>query len=179
MQQIFNIPKKEVMDIYLQKTATEKGYIIKGLDSPEIQWKSLELLYGQMPKALKESADTLINKVKLLDETFKTKTINSDFFKNIKDFENAYKRQDLSGLEKRKKEQIDMISGDSSLSNIMIDQTMYFLIRERNFSWIEKIPKLISNQPTMIGVGACHLYGKDGLISLLRQRGYKLERVKN
>jgi len=43
---------------------------------------------------------------------------------------------------------------------------------------MEKIPELIANQPTMIGVGVMLLCGKDGLINLLRQKGYKLDVVK-
>ena len=98
--------------------------------------------------------------------------------RSIRDFENAYKHQDLYGLEKYKKEQIDMINVDDNFSSLFIDQSMSFLLNERSLSWSEIIPELISNKPTMIAVGACHLCGKDGLINLLRQKGYSLERVK-
>ena len=180
MKQVFNDSEKENMDIHLQKIAREKGYMVKGLDSPDILFKSLESLYGNtpMPLSLQESADTLINNVKRIDEMYETEHVNSEFVRNIRDFENAYKRQDLSGLEKYKKEQVDMVNENNSLSNVITGQSMSFLLEERNFYWMEKIPELITNQPTMIGVGACHLYGKDGLINLLRHKGYKLEVVK-
>ena len=180
MQQVFNVSKKEIMDVYLQKIAMKKGYRLKGLDSSEIQLKLLELLYGKtpLPQSLQESADTLINNIKRLDEIYKPGLVNSEFAKSIVNFENAYKRQDLSGIVKYKKEQMDIINKDNSLSNIIIDQTMSFLLNERNSSWMEKIPELISSQPTMIGVGVLHLCGEDGLINLLRQKGYRLEIVK-
>jgi len=179
MQQIFNVPKKETMDIYLQKVAWKKGYTVKGLDTPEMRVKSLELINGTtpLPQSLRESADTLINNIKQLDKTLNAKEVNPELIKNMKNFENAYKIQDLLAMEKYKKEQIDMIRNDSNLPND-IDQNMSFLIDERSSSWMEKIPELISNQPTMIGVGAMHLCGKDGLINLLREKGYILEVVK-
>jgi len=179
-QQVYNVSKKEIMDIYLPKLAEGKGCVVKGLDSPEILLKSFELLFGKtpLPQSLQESADTLIHNIKKIDSLFNPKRANQKLVRNTRNFEDAYKRQDLSGLEKYKKEQLDIIKGDSSLSAISVDQTMSFLLKERNSSWIEKIPELISNQSTMIAVGALHLCGKDGLINLLREKGYKLEVVK-
>jgi len=175
IQQVFNIPKRETMDLYLQKTAKSKGDTVKGLDSPDIVFKSLELLYGNapLPQSLQESADTLINNTKKNDKTSKPEYFSLELVRNIKDFESAYKRQDLLELQNYKKEQIEMLK---KIQNIKID--MDFLLEERSLSWAEKIPELISSQPTMIGVGVMHLCGKDGLINLLRQKGYQLERVK-
>ena len=174
MQQVFGVSKKETMDIYLLKSARNKEYTVKGLDSPDIQIKTFELLYGDtpLPQSLQESADTLINKMKSIEAALNPKHYGQELAENIINFENAYKRQDLSGLEKYKKEQLDMMK-DASVS---VD--MDFLLEGRSLSWMETIPELISSQPTMIGVGACHLYGKDGLINLLRQKGYQLEIVK-
>ena len=174
LQSVLNVPKKEVMDFYLQKIARNKGYTIKGLDSSDILMKSFELLYGTtpLPQSLQESADTLINNIKRLDKTLKS-VYSPKFVRNIKNFDNAYKHQDLFGLEKYKKEQIEMMK---NISNLTFD--MDFLLKERSLLWVEKIPELISSQSTMIGVGAMHLCGKDGLISLLRQKGYQLEIVK-
>jgi len=180
MQQVYNVSKKETIDIYLLKLAEGKGCIVKGLDSPEILLKSFELLFGKtpLPQSLQESADTLIHNIKRIDSLLNPKRANQKLVRNTRNFEDAYKRQDLSGLEKSKKEQLDIIKGDSSFSAMNLDQSMSFLSKERNSSWMEKIPELISNQPTMIAVGALHLCGKDGLINLLREKGYKLEVVK-
>ena len=179
-QRVFNVPEKKIMDVHLQKIAKEKGYAIKGLDSPDILLKSHELIYGNtpLPQSLQESADTLISNIKRIDAILKPEHFDAELIRCIRDFNDAYKRQDLSGLEKYKKEQIDMINENSSLSFINIDQKMSFLLKERNLFWVEKIPELISSQPTMIGVGAVHLCGKEGLVHLLRQKGYRLEVVK-
>ncbi|HEU4343084.1 MAG TPA: TraB/GumN family protein [Candidatus Binatia bacterium] len=50
------------------------------------------------------------------------------------------------------------------------------LMVDRNRRWLPKIEQIIQQgERTMIVVGAAHLVGKDGLISLLRARGYKVE----
>ncbi len=46
------------------------------------------------------------------------------------------------------------------------------LLRVRNEAWMEKIPEMLAAQPTFIAVGARHLPGKDGLIAMLREKGY-------
>jgi len=180
MQQVYNVSQKETMDFYLLKAAQGKGCIVEDLDSPEILLISFELLSGKtpLPQSLQESADTLIHNIKRIDSLLNPKRANHKLLRSTKNFEDAYKRQDLSGLERYKKEQLYIIKGDSSLSNVNIDQNMSYLLKERNLSWLEKIPELISNQSTMIAVGALHLCGKDGLINLLREKGYILEVVK-
>ncbi len=48
----------------------------------------------------------------------------------------------------------------------------------RNANWIPAIEKSISVTPTFIGVGAAHLGGKKGVVSLLRAKGYILTPIK-
>jgi hypothetical protein len=44
--------------------------------------------------------------------------------------------------------------------------------------WIPKIDRLLqSNETYFVIVGAGHLGGPDGLLALLRQRGYKVEQL--
>ena len=52
------------------------------------------------------------------------------------------------------------------------------MVDERNANWIPVIEKNIAVTPSFIGVGAGHLGGKNGVISLLRARGYKLTPIK-
>ena len=51
------------------------------------------------------------------------------------------------------------------------------LIATRNRNWLPKIQQALSQQPTTIAVGALHLFGKQGLIELLRQKGYTIDAV--
>ncbi|UOO91948.1 TraB/GumN family protein [Vitreoscilla stercoraria] len=51
------------------------------------------------------------------------------------------------------------------------------LLAQRNRAWMPKMERHFKQQPTTVAVGAAHLFGKDGLIVLLRERGFKVESV--
>jgi uncharacterized protein YbaP (TraB family) len=52
------------------------------------------------------------------------------------------------------------------------------LIIKRNHNWIPLIEKAIADKPSFFAVGAGHLGGSEGVIALLRKRGYTLTPVK-
>lgn len=52
------------------------------------------------------------------------------------------------------------------------------LLVNRNKNWIPKIEAVAKEKPTFFGVGAAHLGGDEGVIMLLRKKGYKVEAVK-
>jgi uncharacterized protein YbaP (TraB family) len=52
------------------------------------------------------------------------------------------------------------------------------VIVKRNYGMAKQADSLIRIRPTFIGVGAAHLPGKEGVIHLLRERGYTLRPVK-
>ncbi|PJE46902.1 MAG: hypothetical protein CUR34_05060 [Sediminibacterium sp.] len=55
------------------------------------------------------------------------------------------------------------------------EQTMLI---KRNKNWIPSIIHSIQIQPTFFAVGAAHLGGKEGVIDLLKEKGYQLTPVK-
>ena len=48
-------------------------------------------------------------------------------------------------------------------------------INERNLNWIEKLVKMIPEHACLVYVGAGHLPGDQGLLQLLRERGFTVE----
>ncbi len=52
------------------------------------------------------------------------------------------------------------------------------LLGERNKNWISRIGTHVRAEPSFIAVGAGHLGGKNGVISLLRKEGYELRALK-
>ena len=52
------------------------------------------------------------------------------------------------------------------------------LLTQRNKRWINKLQSLLndSNENYLVAVGALHLVGNDGVVSLLRRAGYKVTR---
>ena len=52
-----------------------------------------------------------------------------------------------------------------------------FLLKDRNEKWVQVIPELMRKQSQFIAVGALHLPGPDGVISLLQKQGYTVKPV--
>ena len=88
----------------------------------------------------------------------------------IEEFEKlmaAYITKDLSVLEKEMNISI-------AKATEVEQQQMNILINARNSDWVPKIDKMVHNQTTFIAVGAGHLYGENGVIKLLKDKGYTL-----
>ncbi|MEO6669763.1 MAG: TraB/GumN family protein [Ferruginibacter sp.] len=81
----------------------------------------------------------------------------------------AYKKQELSAIEKMFKDpQFNM---DEKNQEVLLDQ--------RNRNWTEQLKKILPDTNIFIAVGAGHLVGEKGLISLLRKEGYVLRPLLN
>ena len=53
------------------------------------------------------------------------------------------------------------------------------LIDRRNVDWVKKMPAIMEAKPTLFVVGAGHLPGEHGLLSLLKAAGYNVEEIKS
>ena len=78
----------------------------------------------------------------------------------------AYLAQDLSQLEAIITD--PEIGGDDA-------EAMDALIYDRNRSWAEKLVTMMPERSCLVCVGAGHLPGNQGLLQLLRDRGYTVE----
>ncbi len=54
------------------------------------------------------------------------------------------------------------------------EEEMKFLLYARNENWAERLETRLGEKALFIGVGAAHLGGEQGIITLLRERGYEL-----
>ena len=63
---------------------------------------------------------------------------------------------------------------DSSTESDNIDE----FLGKRNEKWISRMVEKMDQQPVFFAVGAGHLWGDTGLISLLRNEGYTVTPVK-
>ena len=71
-----------------------------------------------------------------------------------------------------------------SLADRVLDQELgteirRLMIDQRNLNWLDDIENLIQYERAFIAVGMGHLGGEKGLINLLRQKGYTVERTEN
>jgi len=88
--------------------------------------------------------------------------------KQMKEMFEAYKKQDLKKLEAL---MVETDAGMSSFTDI--------LLYHRNNNWVKKIKPILPAKSLVIAVGAGHLPGEKGLISLLRKEGYTVTPVEN
>jgi uncharacterized protein YbaP (TraB family) len=125
---------------------------VNGLETVEFQAS----LFDSIP--YEQQAKDLLNYIDSADE-YKKMTL---------DLSEVYKKQDL--------DQIDLLSskGDPGISGYM-DLLLY----DRNRKWAKALTGLLPQKSLLIAVGAAHLPGENGVINLLRKKGYTLRPVKN
>jgi uncharacterized protein YbaP (TraB family) len=52
------------------------------------------------------------------------------------------------------------------------------MISDRNYTWLQKIEKYFEDDSTeFVIVGAAHLWGSDGLLNLLQEKGYEIKQL--
>lgn len=133
--------------------------------------KSFEIEFKKLAKKYKMSVsglETIQFQIKLLSEVsyeeqikmlqLSLTTDNSEFNKLL----DAYLKKDI--------DQLGTLMNNADLSPEFYSN----LIVVRNQNWIPIITELIQTNPTFIAVGAAHLPGKDGVLNLLREAGYKI-----
>jgi len=77
-----------------------------------------------------------------------------------------YKQQDIAGMQSMFKEDVDGIGKYEDI-----------FLKNRNQNWIPIIAKMATEGTTFFAVGAGHLGGENGVITLLRKAGYEVSAV--
>ena len=133
------------------KMASEQHKEILGLETVKDQFDAIDKM------GMKEQADLmLVDMVKNWNENkteFKTMTAH-------------YKSQD-----------VDLMMEDMTKSKMSNKTFEKDLLENRNSNWIPKITKIMAEKPTFFAVGAGHLGGEKGVISLLRKQGFTVKAV--
>ena len=148
-----NFNESELIDMAVQTRANEMGRPSIGLETIDEQ---IELLFNS---PLTEQAEGLLEACKK-DDLF---TVQSSALVE------AYMAQDLTELERIFTD--PELGGDDA-------EAMDALIYERNRNWAEKLVKMMPERAALVCVGAGHLPGDQGLLQLLRYRGYTVEPMK-
>jgi uncharacterized protein YbaP (TraB family) len=136
---------KEVLDLYFYKQAKKKKII--GIETVNEQLDALNVL-GYV-----EQADLLAKEIRLFEEN---KNEGVDVVK-------FYLAQNLDSL----------ASNDAEAQ--MPEKFYKALVTDRNIHMANRIADFIKEQSTFIAVGALHLPKQDGVIELLRKKGFAVE----
>lgn len=138
------------LDLYIYQTGKKFGKLAGGVED-----------YYQTQKILLE-AYTAMAKERLKRTVDYNRESNSDIDIKIQE---AYRRGDLDLLD--------------SLEHISFNSPAYInkFLYERNEIQANSIDTLIKKHSIFVGVGAAHLPGSNGVIELLRKKGYKLRPI--
>lgn len=148
-EKMLNCDQKSYEQEYVAMAQKEKK-TIAGLESAQDQLSVLDSI------PLDQQAKMLVEAV-------------TEFNKSRADFLNLlkyYKAQDLNGML-----ETSMKSDDALTSNENA------LLTNRNEKWVPQLEKMMPEKSLFIAVGAGHLAGEKGVISLLRKEGYTVKPV--
>ena len=136
----------------LMKLAKSQKKEIKGLETIELQAAVFDSIpYEEQAKELLKSIDSMeMNK------------------KNFDTMMRVYKSQRLSAIEAL-----------FSKSEFGMQDHEDILLNKRNINWVEQLGTILKKENVFIAVGAGHLVGENGLIALLRKKGYKVLPLQN
>jgi len=137
------------LDKYFFDKANATGKPVVGLETAESQIDR----FDKMPETLQEQ---------MLRSTLQELVAQRD---SLKTLVSAWRRGDVASLEKMLLSSFDSYRGAYTS-----------LIVERNRNWIPQIEACLAKPaPCFVVVGAAHLVGPDSLLTLLRQKGYRIE----
>ena len=145
-----NFSETDLIDMAVQTRANEMGRPSIGLETIEEQTAVL------FDAPLTEQAEDLLDACKKDDY----------FMVQSSALVEAYMAQDLAKIESIMTD--PEMGGDDA-------EAMDALIYDRNRNWVEKLVKMMPERAALVCVGAGHLPGDQGLLQLLRDRGYTVE----
>ena len=136
----------------LMKLAKLQKKEIKGLETMELQAAVFDSIpYEEQAKELLKSIDSMDLNRKIFDTMMR-----------------VYKSQRLSAIEAL-----------FSKSELGMQNHEDILLNRRNINWVVQLGPILKKENVFIAVGAGHLVGDNGLISLLRKKGYKVVPLQN
>lgn len=144
-------PAPAAYETALTQAATSKKKSIEGLETAASQFAALD------KTPIQAQAKTLY-KMSLNPQQ------SADEFKKLVA---VYKTQDSENLAVFMNNQM---KDEAAMQTVLLD--------DRNRAWIPKIETAMREKSSFIAVGGAHLGGKNGVLKMLRAKGYKIEAIK-
>lgn len=144
-----------LIDGYFQRVAKKNNEPVGGLETIEEQ---TELLYRSMD---------MERQIELLMCVIDNQEYNINIVQRLLQ---AYTMQDIDAV----KALLDEKQGTICDSTPQEDEAMIY---KRNTAWVEKMPAIMTDKPTLFVVGVGHLPGDKGVLALLKDKGYTVEPV--
>jgi len=157
---LLSVPPQDpanVLDLVLERRAAEQGKPVHQLESMDEQIAVLEGLSQEDQVALLRQA---------VDEY-------ESLPRRIGRVVDAYLARDLAGLWRVSQESAGAGEEERRLNEVFTRRLLY----ERNVRMAERAEPRLREGGAFIAVGALHLYGSGGVLSLLERRGWRVTRV--
>ena len=157
---LLSVPPQDplnVLDLVLARLAAEQGKPVHELESMDEQISVFEGMSQQDQVALLKQA---------VDEYERMPRL-------IRRVVDAYLARDLAGIWRISQESVDKGEEERRLNEVFSRR----LLHERNVRMAERAEPRLREGGAFIAVGALHLYGSGGVLSLLERRGWRVTRV--
>ena len=139
----------------------------------EVKLYEIELLKNALKNKKKvyglekvEDQMTSINKAYDLKAVIQQLKIGKEYEILLKEMIVAFKKEDVKSL-------YTLFKNDK----IMNAKQEKAMLTDRNNNWAEKMPEMMKKESSFFAVGGAHLMGKNGVIQLLKSKGYTLKPV--
>jgi uncharacterized protein YbaP (TraB family) len=151
-EQMMACSQKNGMEELIMRESKQYRKEIRGLETTEFQAS----IFDSIP--YEKQAKDLVNYIDSIDSY---KEVNMEMV-------DVYREQNL--------EKMDSLMHKSDPG---MDEYMDILLYGRNRHWVEQMPEIMKGRCILFAVGAGHLPGEQGVINLLRKKGYKVTPMGN
>ncbi|WP_223557743.1 TraB/GumN family protein [Chryseobacterium lathyri] len=148
---------------------------MKAIPCPQTEVKlyEIELLKNALKSKKKvfglekvEDQMTSINKAYDLKAVIQQLKMGKEYEILLKKMITAFKKEDVQSLY--------TLFKDDKMMNAEQEKAM---LTDRNKNWAEKMPEMMKKESAFFAVGGAHLMGENGIIQLLRSKGYTVKPV--
>ena len=151
-EQAMTCPEKDGMEMRIMSAASGRKLEIKGLETMAFQAGMLDSIpYEEQAKELLEAIDSVKTQKKMMQKLV-----------------SEYKSQNL-----------DSINELTQSEEGGMDKYLDLLLYSRNRNWVGQFDAIAKEKSTLFAVGAGHLPGKQGVLNLLRQKGFTVKPIEN
>jgi len=154
---LFPCEQLEMYDMNLLNMAMTDSLEIVGLETIETQ---IAALAATPPEKIAEQVKEYLASINGTTNEVDSSALELQYMVD------AYKKQDIKAMQ-------HLVAESKGFD----DNAKHKLLDERNEAWIPVIEQLIKSKKALIAVGAGHLAGPRGVVSLLRDAGYKVTPV--
>jgi len=151
-EQMMSCDQKNGMEELIMRESKKYSKEIKGLETTEFQAS----IFDSIP--YEKQAKDLVSYIDSID---------------------SYKAVTMEMIEVYREQNLERMDSLMHKSDPGMDEYMDILLYGRNRHWVDQMPEIMKGKCILFAVGAGHLPGEQGVISLLRKKGYKVTPMGN